>query len=156
MSATDDRTGARHTRERQPLHTALAVLALLLLATLALSQAIQAWAAWQRDGARHAWAGEAPGTPISVLLVNGQIYYGELVDQSASHLRLTNVYYVQTVSSQSAAQPNNQLVNRSKTDWHGPLWMTIPADKILLVEGIGPNSRLAELIAQEKKLGPGQ
>ena len=132
---------------------AAVLAALLLLALLAVAQAALAWAAWQREHARPAWAGEVPGTPVSVLLVNGQIYYGELGDQSAGTLRLVNVYYVQTVNAQNANQPSNQLINRSKADWHGPQWMDIPTEKILLVEGIGPKSRLAELIAEEKRLG---
>ncbi len=130
--------------------------ALLLLTLLAIAQSALAWVAWQREHARPAWAGEAPGTAVSVLLVNGQVYYGELAAQSAGTLRLVNVYYVQTVNAQNANQPSNQLVNRSKADWHGPQWMDIPTEKILLVEGIGPKSRLAELMAQEKKLGVAQ
>jgi hypothetical protein len=91
-----------------------------------------------------------------VLLTNGQIYYGELAEQSAGHVRLVNVYYVQTVAAPNASQPSNQLVNRAKADWHGPQWMAIPTDRIVVIEGIGEKSRLAELIAQEKKLGAGQ
>ena len=154
MSGADAALGTGRARGRS-LRAALPV-ALLLLSLLAVAQTALAWVAWQRDHARPAWAGEAPGTPVSVLLVNGQVYYGELAEQSAGTLRLLNVYYVQTVSPQNANPPSNQLVNRAKTDWHGPQWMDIPIEKILLVEGIGPKSRLAELIAQEKKLGPGQ
>ena len=154
MSGADAAFGTGPARGRGLRAAVLA--ALLLLALLAIAQTALAWVAWQRDHARPAWAGEAPGTLVSVLLVNGQIYYGELAEQSAGTLRLVNVYYVQAVNAQNANQPSNQLVNRARADWHGPQWMDIPNEKILLVEGIGPKSRLAELIAQEKKLGPGQ
>ena len=154
MSGADGAPGTGRARGRG-LRPALLV-ALLLLSLLAVAQTALAWVAWQRDHARPAWAGEAPGTAVSVLLVNGQVYYAELAEQSAGTLRLLNVYYVQTVSPQNANPPSNQLVNRAKADWHGPQWMDIPIEKVLLVEGIGPKSRLAELIAQEKKLGPGQ
>ncbi len=128
--------------------------ALALAAVLAASQAVLAWASLHREPDRPAWG--APGAQVSVLLVNGQVYYGELAEQSAGTLRLANVYYVQTVNAANANPPTNQLVNRAKADWHGPQWMAIPTEKIVFVEGIGEKSRLAELIAQEKKLGAGQ
>jgi hypothetical protein len=126
--------------------------ALAIAALIAAAQVVQAWASLQREQVRPAWG--AAGTPVAVLLTNGQVYYGELAEQSASHLRLVNVYYVQTVAAPDAAQPSNQLVNRAKADWHGPQWMSIPAERIVFVEGIGQDSRLAQLIAQEKKLAP--
>lgn len=128
-------------------------IGLLLAAVGALSLALMAWTGWQREQARPPGAPDS-GTAVSVLLVNGQVYYGEIAAWGAGYLRLSNVYYVQSLATPGATAPSNQLVNRSKTDWHGPQWMAIPADKIVFVEGIGPKSRLAELIAQEKKLGP--
>lgn len=130
-------------------------IGLLLAAVAALSLALLAWALWQREHARPAWAVET-GAAVSVLLVNGQVYYGEVAEISSGYLRLYNVYYVQAIAAPGASAPSNQLVNRGKADWHGPQWMAISTDKIVLVEGIGPKSRLAELIAQEKKLGPAQ
>lgn len=128
-------------------------IALLLAAVLAGAQALQAWTGLQRAQPQ-VGAGVVAGTPVAVLLTSGQVYYGEVAEQTASHLRLVNVYYVQTVAAPGSAQPSNQLVNRAKADWHGPQWMSIPVDRIVFVEGIGQGSRLAELIAQEKKLSP--
>jgi hypothetical protein len=34
--------------------------------------------------------------------------------------------------------------------------MSIPSERVMFVEGVGPKSRLVELIAQEKGLGAGQ
>lgn len=133
------------------LRAAAVVLALALGTVLAVAQAVQAWASLHREQARPAWS--AAGTQVSVLLTNGQVYYGELVEQSSGYVRLTNVYYVQTVTAADTGQPSNQLVNRSKADWHGPQWMSIPTERIVFIEGIGETSRLADLIAQEKKLG---
>lgn len=154
MSGADESLGVRLPNDRG-LRPSVAVIALLLAALLVLAQGVQAWAAWQRERPNPAWAGEALGTLVSVMLVNGQVYYGELAEQSAGHLRLVNVYYVQAVNAQSVNQSSNQLVNRSKADWHGPQWMSIPVEKIMFVEAIGPKSRLAELIAEEKKRGAG-
>ena len=126
-------------------------VALVLGAVLAAAQAVQGWASLHREQVRPAWS--TPGTLVSVLLTNGQVYYGELAEQSAGNLRLTHVYYVQSVSAPDGQPAGNQLVNRSKADWHGLQWMSIPTERIVFVEGIGETSRLAELIAQEKKLG---
>lgn len=133
------------------LRAAAVAAALALAAVLAVAQAVQAWASLQRGQAHPAWL--APGAQVSVLLTNGQVYYGEIAEQGPAGLRLVNVYYVQTLAGPSGAPPTNQLVNRAKADWHGPQWMMIPTEKIVLVEGIAETSRLAELIAQEKKLG---
>ena len=133
------------------LRVAATAGALALAAALVVAQAVQAWASLQREQARPAWG--PPGTQVSVLLTNGQVYYGELDEQSAGYLRLTHVYYVQALAAPDGQPAGNQLVNRSKADWHGPQWMSIPTERIVFVEGIGETSRLAELIAQEKKLG---
>lgn len=122
---------------------ALAIGAVLAAAQAA--QAVQAWASLGRGAAQ-----AAVGTQVAVLLTNGQIYYGEVAAQDAAGLRLVDVYYVQTVSGQDGAPPANQLVNRARTDWHGPKWMAIPAERIVFVEGIGEKSRLSELIAQDR------
>jgi hypothetical protein len=132
------------------LRVAAVVAALALAAVLAVAQAVQAWAILHREQASPAWS--AAGAQVSVLLSNGQIYYGELAEQSAGYVRLLNVYYVQTVAA-ADGQSGSQLVNRAKADWHGPQWMSIPTERIVFIEGIGESSRLAMLIAQEKKLG---
>ena len=124
--------------------------AFALAAVFAVALGVLAWTSLQREEARPVWG--APGTGVSVLLSNGQVHYGELAEQSAGYVRLVDVYYVQTVAGPEG-QSGNQLVNRGKADWHGPQWMSISTDRIVFVEGVGESSRLAELIAQEKKLG---
>ena len=125
------------------------------LAAAAVAAAALAALAWSGAGRERSLPDWGPvGTPVAVLLTNGQVYYGELAGRDAGHLRLVDVYYVQTVASADTGQPSNQLVNRSRADWHGPTWMSIPAERIVFVEGIGANSRLADLMAQEKKLAP--
>ena len=152
MSDADDKPLMVKAQSRR-LPPATVALALVLVGLLVAAQGVLAWASWQRERANPVAAGGAPGALVSVLLVNGQVYYGELVEASAAYVRLANVYYVQSVAAQAASQPSNQLVNRSKADWHGPQWMSIPIDKVLFIEGIGAKSRLADLIAEEKKLG---
>ena len=83
------------------------------------------------------------------MLANGQVYYGEFVESDANHLRLTNVYYVQSTVDPQTQQAGNRLVSRRKADWHAPLWMTLPLDKVLMVEAVAPDSRLAQLVKED-------
>ena len=87
---------------------------------------------------------------VAVTLAQGQIYYGTASWLGSGYVRLEHTYYVQ-----ETPQPNGttqfKLVNRHTNDWHGPNWMLIPTDKILYLEDVGSSSRLAALIAQERK-----
>jgi hypothetical protein len=122
-----------------------AVVAALALVVLAVSS----WRAQQ--GVRLDPA--APGTLCAVQLVNGPIYYGNLVRVGHDFLQLDQVYYVQAYT-QPDGQPGNRVVSRARNDWHGPSSQTIPVEKILFVEVVGPQSQLAALIAQDKAANP--
>jgi hypothetical protein len=124
-------------------------IALVLAALIALSQAIQAWATWQQ-ARQVAIASIEPGQLCSVTLTNNQVYYGEFVSANAKYLRLQEIYYVQSAADSSTNQISNRLVARRKADWHAPHWMTIPLDNVMFVEGIGNDSRLAQLIVEDR------
>nr|WP_315259441.1 hypothetical protein [uncultured Duganella sp.] len=98
----------------------------------------------------------APG-PIgglySVQLVNGQVYYGVLLEARPAYIRLGDVYYIQPYQ-QANGQPGNRVVSRRKNDWHAPESQTIPADKILSLDAVGQQSQLARLIQQDKAAAP--
>ncbi|MBM3726333.1 MAG: hypothetical protein FJW40_13015 [Acidobacteria bacterium] len=86
----------------------------------------------------------------AVLLAGGQVYFGKLENLSSHFLTLTDVYYVQTVNNPETKQPNSVLVKRGK-EWHGPDRMMINRDQLILIEPVNPNSRVASLIAEQKK-----
>ncbi|NGZ84302.1 hypothetical protein [Duganella aceris] len=94
-----------------------------------------------------------PGTLCAVQLVSGPIYYGNLVKVGHDFLQLDQVYYVQAYT-QPDGQPGNRVVSRNRNDWHGPSSQTIPVEKILFVEVVGPQSQLARLIEQDKAANP--
>lgn len=128
-------------------------MALLLFVLLVLAQGAQAWVAWQR-GTTGLAAGIGPGALCSVQLLNGQVYYGELVGNDATQVTLRDVYYVQAAIDPTTNQPaGNRLVSRSKADWHAPTLTTVPADKILMIERVGPESRVARLVAEDRAAG---
>lgn len=92
----------------------------------------------------------ANGTLVAVTLASGPIFYGRLADSTPGHLRLTEIYYVESVVDANGRR-DNRLVNRKKNDWHAPDWMSIPLERVALVEPVAVESRLGALIAQERK-----
>ncbi|UTY56474.1 hypothetical protein [Massilia sp. erpn] len=125
-----------------------AKLALLLLALAVAALLAQALLAW-RQQARPALMPGPTGGWYAVQLTNNQMFYGVLREAGSSYLQLDDVYYVESYR-QPDGQAGNRVVSRKKNDWHAPVSMTIPADKIIYAEALGPDSQLARLIAQDK------
>ena len=129
----------------------LCIAAMVLLAVLTLAELIQAWAAWQKETGGLSHIGTVTkGSLYAVTLLSGQVYYGTLVEAKSGYLRLSDIYYAQTAPQANGHPAQFQLVNRQNVDWHGPSWMAIPTDKILMVEDVGGNSRLGSLISQDQ------
>ncbi len=132
----------------------IAALAVVLGALLVAVEGVQAWASLSREIAAPLPGEIAKGTLCSVMLVNGQIYYGDLDSANRRYISLRNVYYVQNQPAAPGAAPGNRLVNRHKADWHAPTLMSIPADKVLMIEAVGPDSPLAGLVKQDRGVTP--
>ena len=89
-------------------------------------------------------------TPYAaVLLDNGQVYYGKLADAGSKFPELTDVYYIQSQVNQDTKAVTNILVRRGN-EWHGPDRMFMNERHIILVEPVGTNSKVAELIQADK------
>ncbi|MYM31544.1 hypothetical protein GTP58_24740 [Duganella sp. CY15W] len=120
---------------------ALGLIGSAALATLAASE-------WNKSAERVLTPGPV-GSLYSVQLVNGQVYYGVLLEAKPAYLRLGDVYFIQSYQ-QPDGQQGNRVVSRRKNDWHGPESQTIPVDKILTLDAVGQQSQLAKLIQQDK------
>jgi hypothetical protein len=83
----------------------------------------------------------------AVLLTNGSAYFGKLDGYGSPHPVLTEVYYIVTQTNPDTKQNNNVLVKRGK-ELHEPDRMYLNPNQILCVEPVGPNSKVAQLIAQ--------
>lgn len=86
----------------------------------------------------------------AVLLDNGSVYFGKLQGAGTQYPVLTDVYYVQSQVNQETKEVKNILIRRGN-EWHAPDRMFLNARHIILIEPVGPNSKVAELIAQDKK-----
>lgn len=106
-------------------------------------------AAWQIAGHLRSSAVVFPTPYQAVLLSNGSVYFGRLQGYGEGHPVLTEVYYVVTQTNPETKQPNNVLVKRGK-ELHEPDRMYLNPQLILFVEPVGPNSKVAQLIAQAK------
>jgi len=62
---------------------------------------------------------------------------------------MTDVYYVVSQTNPDTKQTNHILVKRGK-ELHEPDRMYLNPSLIVLVEPVGPNSKVAQLIAQAK------
>jgi hypothetical protein len=86
----------------------------------------------------------------AVLLTNGSVYFGHLKDYGTSHPILTDVYYVVSQGNPETKQVTNSLIKRGK-ELHEPDRMYLNPNQIVFVESVGPNSKVAQLIAEQKK-----
>ena len=86
----------------------------------------------------------------AVLLTNGSVYFGHLQDYGTSHPVLTDVYYVVSQGNPETKQVTNSLIKRGK-ELHEPDRMYLNPNQIVFVESVGPNSKVAQLIAEQQK-----
>jgi hypothetical protein len=85
----------------------------------------------------------------AVLLTNGAAYFGKLEGYGTSRPVLTEVYYIVSQTNPETKQTSNVLVKRGK-ELHEPDRMYLNPNQILCVEPVGPNSKVAQLIAQQQ------
>jgi hypothetical protein len=89
-------------------------------------------------------------TPFqAILLSNGSVYFGHLQNYGSPHPELVDVYYIVTQTNPESKQTSNVLVKRGK-ELHAPDRMYINPSQLLFVEPVGPDSKVAQLIAQAK------
>jgi hypothetical protein len=94
--------------------------------------------------------GPAFATPFqAVLLDNGQVYYGKVEGLGSDFPIVRDVYYVQQSQDPTTKAVTNVLIRRGQ-EWHGPDYTVINARHLVMVEPIGSNSKVAELIREQQ------
>jgi hypothetical protein len=88
----------------------------------------------------------------AVFLANGQVFFGRLSVAGSDFPRLDDVFYVQTQVNPESKETTSVLIRRGK-EWHGPSYMVLNARSILLIEPVGADSKVAQLIAEAQKQG---
>ncbi len=86
----------------------------------------------------------------AVFMANGQVFFGKLSGLGTEHPRLDDVFYVQQQVNPETKQATGVLIRRGR-EWHGPNYMVLNGRSILMVEPVGPDSKVAQLIAEAQK-----
>jgi hypothetical protein len=123
--------------EKSPAMTAPSVIVAAII--IALSILLASWL----NGRSHVVQFDKPYQ--AVLLTNNQVYYGRLDGYGTDHPVLREVYYIQSVVNPQTHEQSNILMKRGK-EWHGPDRMYLNPSQILLVEPVGTDSKVADLI----------
>lgn len=94
-----------------------------------------------------------PSQYQAVFLNDGQVYFGKMHNLDSEYVKLSNVYYLQNQSENSALDPQN-IENQSGMELvaltsrvHGPEDdMFIKSDNILFFQNLKPDSRVSDAI----------
>ncbi len=96
-------------------------------------------------------APEAFATPYqAVVLINNSVYYGKLSGWGTSNPVLTDVFYIVSKTDPDTKQVSNVLIKRGK-ELHGPDRMYLNPTQVILVEPVGTDSKVAQLITEANK-----
>ena len=93
----------------------------------------------------------------AVFLDNGQVFFGRLEEAGPSYLLLRDIFCVQSQVVQQdkdKKEVRNILIKRGN-EWHGPDLMYITMRHVVVIEPVGPNSKVAQLIKEAKAQKPG-
>jgi hypothetical protein len=86
----------------------------------------------------------------AVLLSNGNVYFGKLENYGSRFPVLTDVFYIQSSVNPDTQQTVNVLVKRGQ-ELHAPDRMYLNPSQIILVEPVGSNSKVMQLILEQRK-----
>jgi len=104
-------------------------------------------AAWTIVGSVRGSSVHFPTRYEAVVLMNGAVYFGRFQGYGGPHPVLMDVYYIVSQQDPTTKEVKNVLVKRGK-ELHEPDRMYVNPGEILFVEPVGPNSKVAQLIAQ--------
>lgn len=88
----------------------------------------------------------------AVVLNNGQVFFGKLENANSQFPVLRDVFYIVSQANPETKQVTNTLVRRGK-ELHGPEYMVLNRQSILLFEPVKEDSQVAKFIAEQKKQG---
>jgi hypothetical protein len=98
---------------------------------------------------RHEKGPEITTPYAAVLLDNNQVYFGKLANAGSKYPELTDVYYIQSQQNQETKEVKSVLIRRGN-EVHGPDRMFLNERHVILIEPVGTNSKVAQLIAEDK------
>jgi len=85
----------------------------------------------------------------AVLLDTGLVYFGKISGLNTPYPVLRDVYYIQSATNPETKQTSNVLIRRGN-EFHSPEYTVLEARHIVMVEPVGKNSKVAQLIAEQE------
>jgi hypothetical protein len=85
----------------------------------------------------------------AVFLDNGQVFFGKIENAGADYPLLRDVFYVQNQQDPETKQVKSILIKRGN-EWHKPDQMYVNARHIVVIEPVGADSKVAQLIKEAK------
>jgi hypothetical protein len=89
----------------------------------------------------------------AVFMDNGQVFFGKIENSGGDYPLLREVYYIGRQTSPDGKEVKNILVKRGN-EWHGPEYMYINRQHIVVIEPVAANSRVEQLIKEAKNQKP--
>jgi hypothetical protein len=89
----------------------------------------------------------------AVFMDNGQVFFGKIENAGGAYPLLREVFYIGRQASPDGKEIKSILVKRGN-EWHGPDFMYINKQHIVVIEPVAANSRVAELIKGAKEQKP--
>jgi hypothetical protein len=89
----------------------------------------------------------------AIFMDNGQVFFGKIEQAGAGYPLLKDVFYIGRQTSPDGKEVKNILVKRGN-EWHGPDFMYINKQHIVVIEPVAANSRVSQLIKEAKNQKP--
>lgn len=128
----------------------------LAVALLIIAVAFGGWLLWSANN-KNTVAGIETDKYQTVYLMNGQIYFGKLTALNDTQLKLTNVYFLQTnTTDETAADASDdtaskaQLIKLSEAIYDPQDEMIISKSQMLYFQNLRDDGRAAQLIKDEQ------
>jgi uncharacterized secreted protein with C-terminal beta-propeller domain len=85
----------------------------------------------------------------AVILNNGQVFFGRLENAQSQFPVLRDVFYIVSQVNPETKQVTNTLVRRGN-ELHGPEYMVLNRQSILLYEPVKEDSQISKFISEQK------
>lgn len=89
----------------------------------------------------------------AVFMDNGQVFFGKIENAGGDYPLLRDVYYIGRQASPDGKEVKNILIKRGN-EWHGPDYMYINRQHIVIIEPVAAGSRVAQLIKEAQTQAP--
>jgi len=89
----------------------------------------------------------------AIFMDNGQVFFGKIENAGGSYPLLRGVFYIGRQAGPDGKDVKNILIRRGN-EWHGPEYMYINRQHIVVIEPVSPTSRVAQLIKEAKDQKP--